>query len=107
MNVLAVQKLLNALNVIATELGPDLTLRQLSGLLHIAQAGNSGIDGTTLERKMNSSQAATSRTMKLLGPTHGLAEYYLDQADGRRRLARLCPKGEKLLNHALRDLALI
>lgn len=107
MNVTAIQKLLNTVQLLQKEIGPDLTLRQLSAFLHIAQAGSSGIDGQTLVHRTNSSQATASRAMKLLGPTLGLAEFYLDQQDGRRRLARLLPKGEKILSRALRDLTLI
>jgi DNA-binding MarR family transcriptional regulator len=69
--------------------------------LQVSLTGDSGIDGTTLERKTNSSQAATSRNLKLLSVQLGLVEFFLDQADGRRRLARCLPKGEQLINRML------
>ena len=72
---------------------PELTVRQLDVFLYIVAAGHVGIDGTTLERHTNGSQASTSRTLKLFGPTLGLIEFFLDQNDGRRRLVRLTSKG--------------
>ena len=96
-DVMTTARLLAVVNQLSQELGPDATLRQVAALLHIGQASHAGIDGVTLEKKTDSSQAATSRTFKLLSQTHGLVEFFLDQADGRRRLARLTGAGNKLL----------
>jgi len=101
MSLTTTNKLIKALDVAAEVLGPDATLRQLSSFLYVSQAGSAGIDGITLERHSRSSQAATSRNLRLLGPTLGLAEFVLDQNDGRRRLARLLPKGEQLVERMI------
>lgn len=97
-NVTAVHKLLSVVDRLIAEMGPDATLRQVSTLLHIAAAGAEGIDGITVERKTGSSQAATSRNQKLLATSLALTEFFLDPHDGRRRLARLKPKGARLVN---------
>lgn len=77
--------------------GVDASIRQLHMLLLIAEAGPEGVDGVTVERMSESSQAATSRTLKLLAVEKQLIEFFLDPADGRRRLARLSPKGLALV----------
>lgn len=97
MTVASTRKFLNAIVAASDALGQDATLRQLQTLLYVAQSGSSGIDGVTLEKLTGSSQAATSRALKLFGPQLGMIEFFLDQADGRRRLARLTPKGERAL----------
>ncbi len=97
MNLTTTQCILKLTARLSEALGPDATLRQVSTLLHVAMAGASGTDGVTVEQKTNSSQAATSRNLKLLAVQHGLLEFFLDQADGRRRLVRLSPKGVQLV----------
>lgn len=98
MTMTASQKTLNLVTKLSEALGQDATLRQVQTLLCVALAGTSGIDGVTIEQRTGSSQAATSRNLKLLATTHGLAEFFLDQHDGRRRLVRLSPRGAALLS---------
>ena len=98
------QRLIDSLEAAAVVMGPDTSIRQLLALLYIAQAGAAGIDGGTLQKHTDSSQAATSRALKLFGPTLGLSEFFLDQNDGRIRLARLVPKGQRLVSQMTGEL---
>jgi DNA-binding MarR family transcriptional regulator len=98
MSVSTIQKLVKTLEIAQEVLGPDATLRQLESFLIVGTSGTAGIDGGTVERRTRSSQAATSRALKYLGPGLGLLEFFLDQNDGRRRLARLTKQGERLLS---------
>lgn len=104
MNVSEIQRVLNLLNVVGNSLGPDATIRQIQALLLVAQSGVAGIDSTTVQKRSASSQASTSRALKLLGSNLGLVEFFLDQSDGRLRLARMKPAGAKLVARMLHEL---
>jgi len=93
-----------AINQIADVMGPDATLRQVQTLIVVALGGQAGVEQTTVEKRTDSSQSTTSRNLKLLGPNLGLTEFFLDQHDGRRRMARVTKAGEKLLTKVLTTL---
>lgn len=103
-NVIELKKLSSAIDLLMETLGPDTSLRQLSILLHVSLGGESGIEQSQLQVKSGSSQAATSRNIKALGPGAGLVEYFLDQRDIRRKLLRTTSTGDKLLATVIRKL---
>jgi hypothetical protein len=98
-----INKTLNALQVLVSQFGDDASLRQIIALLRVAQAGPDGVDSTTLQRRMEASQAGVSRTLKLLTVTHDLTEFFLTK-DGAHRAARLQPKGAALVKRFLKAL---
>lgn len=104
MNISTLNCLLKALRIPSNEIGTEFSVRQLQALLHIAAAGRDGIDAVTLEAKTEASQAATSRALKMFALEFALVEFFLDQHDGRRRLARLTPKGARLVDRTLAEL---
>lgn len=87
---------------LSTTLSQETTIRQAMVLFAVAQAGDSGIDSATLEKKVQMSAAAVSRTIRLLSAVsydhsegHGLITLELDPMDNRRRVIRINAKGEK------------
>lgn len=97
MSVSTTQQLLRIVRHAAEATNTDLTLRQLTTLLMVGAAGSEGIDATTIERRTESSQAATSRNLKKLSVEYQLVKAILDPADGRRRVFIMAPKGNALL----------
>lgn len=104
MDAMKINRLFRMTQELGAATNPDLTIRQLSILLQVAAAGHAGVDVSTLELKTKSSQAAVSRTLKMLGVTYGLIVFHLDQADGRRRIATVTPTGAALLAKISRTL---
>lgn len=82
--------------------GGDSSLRLLAILLEVEAGGEAGVDGVTIARNVESSQASTSRNLKILALEHQLVEFFLDTQDFRRRLVRLTPKGRKVVGHLAR-----
>jgi DNA-binding MarR family transcriptional regulator len=103
-SVIDVKRLANVIEQLQEELGPDVSLRQVSILLHVSLGGESGIEQSTLQQKSDSSQATTSRNLKALGPGAGLVEYFVQQNDTRRALVRTTPAGDKLINSLIRQI---
>ena len=91
------QKLALLNTAISEELGDETPMRHIHALYHIGMAGDAGIDAQTLDKKINASQASVSRILKLFAVEHRMVEFTLDLYDGRRRLARLTPKGRQFL----------
>ena len=90
------------LSKLAATLSQETTIRQAMVLFAVAQAGHSGTDSATLERKLEMSAAAVSRTIRILSTVsydgsegHGLLTLELDPADNRRRVIRINAKGER------------
>lgn len=73
--------------------GQDASLRLIRTFLIIGRAGESGVEQATIERETESAQSTASRNIKLLVTELQLAENFLDQSDGRRRLVRLTKAG--------------
>lgn len=99
-----------ALDYIGTHVGRDITLRQLHTLAVIVAAGPVGIDVTKVGEATQSSAAAVSRNVRVLGAHHydrskgegmGLISIELDPFDNRRRLAKPTDKGLELLKKVL------
>lgn len=99
-----------ALDYIGTQVGRDITLRQLHTLAVIVSAGPVGIDVTKVGEATQSSAAAVSRNVRVLGTHHydrskgegmGLISIELDPLDNRRRLAKPTDKGVELLKKVL------
>lgn len=101
MNVTDVRRLILTAEAASKVLGPEASLRQLLTLLYVTSAGEDGMDSTTVERRTQASQAATSRNLRSLSVGFGLIEFQLDPYDGRRRIAKACPKGKALVKKML------
>ncbi|WP_445978406.1 hypothetical protein [Stenotrophomonas muris] len=105
MDTMSLHKSLRLLRTAAELLGQDATNRQVLTLLMIAEAGEAGAEQASIEKATESAQSTTSRNLKLMCQEHGLAEFFLDPADGRRRLVRLTKAGRTAVDKLLRNLA--
>ncbi len=104
-----VSRLRRAMQVVAAGTDRTINLTQLLTLLVVAEAGDAGIDQGRLSESVGASSAATSRTVRILGPVHynkkhegyGLVDFEMDRTDNRRRVIRLSPDGRALVARML------
>lgn len=94
MNTMELSRALKMNRLLAELLGQDASLRQALTLLMVAEAGEAGVEQYTIVTATDSAQSTTSRNLKILCQDLKLAEFYLDPADGRRRLVRLTKAGK-------------
>lgn len=94
MNTMDLHRTLKLNRLLAELLGQDATLRQALTLLMVAEAGDSGAEQASIVKATGSAQSTTSRNLQILCQDLKLAEFYLDPADGRRRLVRLTKAGK-------------
>jgi DNA-binding MarR family transcriptional regulator len=100
-SVADLQKLVQLNLIVSEELGDETPMRHVHALYHIGLAGEAGIDSQTLDKKLKASQASVSRILKMFATEQRMIEFILDPYDGRRRLARLTPKGHQFLEKAV------
>lgn len=90
----------------------DLNLTQVTLLLHVAHAGDNGIDQGRLAELAGASPASVSRTVRILGDMHydksragyGLVSFDFDPTDNRKRVVRLTAAGKRLIERVVSDL---
>lgn len=98
-----------ALQRIGEETRPDLSLAHVLMLLRIAEAGEEGVESSTLAAEVGVSAASVSRTARSFGKVHyskkhpgfELVELGFDPGDNRRRLVRLTMEGRLLVKRVL------
>lgn len=94
MNTMDVSRSLRFLRVSSEVLGLDATHRMAITFMAIAEAGDDGVEQATIQKLTESAQSSTSRNLKVLCNELKLGEFFLDPADGRRRLVRLTRTGK-------------
>lgn len=94
MNTMDLHRTLKLNRLMAELLGQDATLRQALTLLMVAEAGEAGAEQYAIVKATASAQSTTSRNLQILCQDLKLAEFFLDPADGRRRLVRLTKAGK-------------
>lgn len=104
------QDLYELIDALAQEFSRDTSLGYLLTFLRVGMAGGEGIDQGRLGEEIGLSPAGMSRAVRALSEVSydkqregfGVVEFDLDPTDNRRRIIRLSPKGEQIINKLAR-----